>query len=216
MPLLLQLDNLLPALQLQHNDAAAAAQQAAAQQATQVVQQLAAPQQPTVPPYKGVELPNNKNGSTLFFEACKPLHTTFTGKVEDLPLFLADLKECAAMCCWNKGNHDILTINLNNKALKLLDNYGITMENVVEDAASNRQATGTVRAKQNALMMHNCIYTSISDKAKSKLVATMQAQDGPTTFHTIDLCCHLHPCSVNEKHLANNQPCAVWVWYYQA
>ncbi len=147
----------------------------------------------------------------MFFEACKPLRTTFTGKVEDLMMFLANLKEHAAMCCWNKGNNDILTINLNNKALKLLDDYGIITEDAVKDAARDRQVTSTVRAKQNALMMHSCIYASISDEAMSKLVATMQAQDGPTTFHTIDLCCHLHPCSVNEKHLANNQPCAVWV-----
>jgi len=147
---------LITDLQLQHNDAAAAAQQAAAQQATQAAQQLAALQQPTVLPYEGDELLNDKNGSTLFFEACKPLHTTFTGKAEDLPLFLVDLKERAAMCCWNKGNHDILTINLNNKALKLLDNYGIITEDAVKDAANDRQVTGTVRAKQNALMMHNC------------------------------------------------------------
>jgi len=47
-------------------------------------------------------------------------------------------------------------------------------------------ATNVREAYQNALMMPNCIYASISEEAKSKYVSTTgQLQDGPRSLDTI-------------------------------
>jgi len=111
---------------------------------------------------------------------------TFTGKVDDLFMFLADLKECATMCCWLQMPHSVLMVTKNNKDYNLLEDYGVLTEEDIETAYEAHQAGTDVRAKQNALMMHNCIYASISEEAKSRYVSLKgQYQDRPMTCFII-------------------------------
>jgi len=129
---------------------------------------------------------NSKAGQTLFFKACKPLKTVFTSKVDELYMFLANLKEQATTCHWNDPAHSVLNVRKNNEDHNILEDYGVLSETDVEAAYDARQAATDIRAKQNALMMHNCIYASISEEAKSKYVSTKgQLQDGPTMLYTI-------------------------------
>ena len=52
----------------------------------------APPPPPHVPPYKGDALDlSSHTGTGLFCDGCVALSSRFTGKVEDLHLFLADL-----------------------------------------------------------------------------------------------------------------------------
>jgi len=94
----------------------------------------------------------------LFFEACNPLRTTFTGKVDELFMFLADLKEHATMCHWLQMLHSVLMVTKNNKDYNLLEDYGVLTEEDIEMVYGAHQAGTDIRAKQNALMMHNRIY----------------------------------------------------------
>jgi len=110
----------------------------------------------------------------------------FTSKVSELFMFLADLKECATMCPWLQAPHSILTIRKNNDDYNLLEDYGILTETDIKAAYTACQAAMDIRAKQNALMMHNCIYASISEEAKSKYISLKGLyQDGPMTLYTI-------------------------------
>ena len=47
-------------------------------------------------------------GAQLFCDGCAPLSSKFTAKVDDLQLFLANLKNQAKMCCWDHPTHGIL------------------------------------------------------------------------------------------------------------
>ena len=98
---------------------------ATAQQLAAAIQALAAavaaaPPPPVAPatpnfilPYQGNALDLlSRTRTSLFQKGSKPLVTKFTGKVEDLHLFLTDLKDQAETCHWNSPTHGILSLTL--------------------------------------------------------------------------------------------------------
>ena len=62
-------------------------------------------------------------GAQLFHNGCTPLSSKFTGKVDDLQLFLTDLETWANLCHWNHPTHGILTFMIMGTTFHLLDNY---------------------------------------------------------------------------------------------
>lgn len=168
----------------------------AQQQANQQLQALAANQQQqqqahganVVSPYEiGALDLSSRTGQTLFLKGCEPVESKFSGKIEELYLFISDLKAKAELCQWNSQAHGILTIQKNNENLNLLDDYGQLTEEDVKNARIARDAGGDVRAKQNAIMMHECTYGSVQGDAKTRLVSTLNnaTKDGPTTFFAV-------------------------------
>jgi len=91
------------------------------------------------------------------------------------------------MCCRLQAPHSFLMIMKNNDDYNLLEGYRILTETDVEAAYKACQAATDIRAKQNALMMYNCIYVSVSEEAKSKYVSLKGGlyQDGPMMLYTI-------------------------------
>ena len=113
---------------------------ATGQQLAQAIQALvtataAPPAAPTaIPPppipdhislYKGNALDlSSRTGTSLFQKGCEALASKFTGKVEDLHLFLADLKVCFKTCRWNSTTHGIISLIISGTTYNLLDDYG--------------------------------------------------------------------------------------------
>jgi hypothetical protein len=100
-----------------------------------------------ISPYEGGMLDlTSKVGQSLFQEGSKPLDAKFSGKPEELFVFIADLKCHTQECYWNSAAHGILTITVNGKDLNLLDNYGqLTAANVeaarvIHDAGANNRS----------------------------------------------------------------------------
>ena len=163
------------------------AQLVQAMQAQAQAQQAGQPAPPTLLPYEGGALDlNSRSGQTLYLEACKPIQATYSGKLEELVLFIADLKEKARRCKWNDPAHGITTFVKNNVTYNLFDDYGQLTFQDIELARTLRDNGNDARAKQNAVMMHECIYASVTGDAKTRLISTLEHhQDGPTTFFTI-------------------------------
>ena len=88
----------------------------------------AGPAAPTAPaadplasPYEGGPLDlASWHGSSLFHNGALALRSKFTGKVNALQLFLADLKTRAKMCCWDHPTHGILMVAINSTNYNLL------------------------------------------------------------------------------------------------
>ena len=129
---------------------------AAAQQLATAIQALAAavaalPPPPALPapaapaadpltsPYEGGPLDlASQHGSSLFCDGALALTSKFTGKVNTLQLFLADLKTRAKMCCWDHPTHGILTVAVNGTNYNMLEDYGKITDLQVEAAQMAR------------------------------------------------------------------------------
>ena len=139
-----------------------------------------------VSPYEGGTLDlTSRTGTGLFRAGCDPLDSKFTGKVEDLHLFLADLRTRVETCHWNSATHGILDVAVGGTTFKLLDDYGKVTEAQVEAARITR-STASHRTKQNAQMMYECLMASITDEAKSALASRGDVDfnnDGPKLFY---------------------------------
>jgi hypothetical protein len=135
-------------------------------------------------PYDGDELNMlDKIESLLFIKGEEPLSKTFSGQSSEVYDFVEALSHRAEKCRWDSEKHGILKIQKNGKTLNLLEDYGELDLKDVEAAREERENSGTKRAKQNAVMMHNCIYASISDEAKDIISAKQKLpRDGPSTF----------------------------------
>ena len=70
--------------------------------------------------------------------------------------------------------------------VNLITHYGELTSAQIEAARVARDAGNDVRAKQNALMMYECIYDSVTGDAKDRLISEgLLNQDGPTLLHNI-------------------------------
>ena len=136
-------------------DAATAQQLAAAIQALAVAAAALppppAPQAPAVPaadpltsPYEGGPLDlASWHGSSLFRNGAQALASKFTGKVNALQLFLANLKTRAKTCHWDHPTLGILTVAGDGTEYNLLDDYGKITDLQVKAAWVARNAADT-------------------------------------------------------------------------
>ena len=134
-------------------DAAAAQQLATTLQALAVAVAVLppppAPPAPAVPaadpltsPYKGGPLDlASWHGSSLFHDGALALTSKFTGKVNTLQLFLADLKTRAKMCCCDHPTHGILMVAVDGTNYNLLEDYGKITDPQVKAARTAHNAT---------------------------------------------------------------------------
>ena len=179
-------------------DAASAQQLAAAIQvlavAAAAILPPAAPTAPAVPaphpltsPYEGGPLDlTSQHGSSLFHNGALALTSKFTGKVNALQLFLADLKTRAKMCCWDHPTHGIQMVAIDGINYNLLEDYSKITEPQGQAAWMACNAPdASLRAKQNAQMMYECLMASITDEAKSALASWDNDihEDGPSLFY---------------------------------
>ena len=176
---------------------------ATAQQLAQAIQALAmaAAAPPAVPaaippppipdhisPYKGNALDlSSRTGTSLFQKGNEALASKLTGKVEDLYLFLVDLKDRSETCRWNSTTHGIISLVISGTTYNLLDDYGKVNATQIETARVAHAGAGDVRAHQNAQMMYECLKNLITDDAKSALASRELTfhEDGPTLFFHI-------------------------------
>ena len=179
---------------------------AAAQQLATAIQALAAavaalppppaPPAPAAPaadpltsPYEGGPLDlATQHRSSLFCDGALALASKFTGKVNALQLFLADLKTRAKMCCWDHPTHGVLTVAVDSTNYNLLGNYGkITDLQVKAARMACNAADASPRAKQNSQMMYECLMASITKEAKSALTSRDQDfhEDGLSLFYHV-------------------------------
>ena len=176
---------------------------ATAQQLAQAIQALAmaaaappaapaAIPPPAIPdhisPYEGNALDlSSRTGTSLFQKGSEALASKFTGKVEDLHLFLADLKDRSETCQCNSTTHGIISLVISGTTYSLLDDYGKINATQIKAARVARAGAGDVRARQNAQMMYECLKNSITDNAKSALASRELNfhEDGPTLFFRI-------------------------------
>ena len=134
-------------------------------------------------PYSGNALDlGSKIGSTLYFQASKPLGTLFTSKPETFFLFLQDLTERVEECQWNSSTHNILTISKGNPAVTydIIGDYGRLTLQDVNTAREAREAGTDDRAKQNARQLYICLYASCDELTKSRMLSNDLKRDGPT------------------------------------
>ena len=140
-------------------------------------------------PYEGGPLDLAfRHGSSLFHDGAEALASKFTGKVNALQLFLADLKTRAQTCRWDHPTHGILTVAVDGTEYNLLDDYGKITDPQVEAARVARNAAdASTRAKQNSQMMYECLKASITEEAKSALASRDQEfhEDGPSLFYHV-------------------------------
>ena len=140
-------------------------------------------------PYEGGPLDlASRHGSSLFRDGAQALASKFTGKVNALQLFLADLKTRAKTCRCDHPTHGILTAVAAGTKYNLLDDYGKITDAQVEAARVARNAAdASPRAKQNSQMMYECLMASITEEAKSALASRNQEfhEDGPSLFHHV-------------------------------
>ena len=141
---------------------------------------------PLTPPYKGGPLDlATRHGSSLFHDGAHALASKFTGKVNALQLFLANLKTRAKTCRWDHPTHGILTVAGDGTNYNLLDDYGKITDLQVETApTAHSAADASPQAKQNSQMMYECLMASITEEAKSALASRDQDfhEDGPSLF----------------------------------
>ena len=96
---------------------------------------------PLTSPYQGGPLDlASRHGSSLFRDGAQALTSKFTGKVNALQLFLADLKTRAKTCHWDHPTHGILTVTVDGTEYNLLDDYGKITNPQVEAAWAARNA----------------------------------------------------------------------------
>ena len=141
-----------------------------------------------ISPYEGNALDlSSRTGTSLFQKGSEALASKFTGKVEDLHLFLADLKDRSETCRWNSTTHGIISLVISGTTSNLLDDYGKVNATQIETARVACAGAGDVRAHQNAQMMYECLKNSITDDAKSALASRELNfhEDGPTLFFHI-------------------------------
>ena len=90
---------------------------------------------PLTSPYEGGPLDlASRHGSSLLRDGAQALASKFTGKVNALQLFLADLKTRAKTCRWDHPTHGILTVVVAGTKYNLLDDYGKITDAQVEAA----------------------------------------------------------------------------------
>ena len=130
---------------------------------------------------------SSRTGTSLFQKGSEALVSKFTGKVEDLHLFLADLNDCSETYRWNSTTHGIISLVISGITYNLLDYYGKVNITQIETARVARAGAGDVRARQNAQMIYECLKNSITDDAKSALPSRELNfhEDGPTLFFHI-------------------------------
>ena len=120
---------------------------------------------PLISPYEGGPLDlASWHGSSLFHDGAQVLASKFTGKVNALQLFPANLKTRAKMCRWDHPTHGILTVAVDGTEYNLLEDYGkITDLQVEAPWAARNTADTSPRAKQNSQMMYECLMASITE-----------------------------------------------------
>ena len=130
---------------------------------------------------------SSRTGTSLFQKGSEALASKVTGKVEDLHLFLADLKDRSETCRWNSTTHGIISHVISGTTYNLLDEYGKVNAAQIETACVTCVGAGDIRARHNAQMMYECLKNSIMDDAKSALVSRELNfhEDGPTLFFHI-------------------------------
>ena len=147
-----------------------------------------------IPPYEGdaIDL-SSRPGLSLFQEGKKPLDCKFDGKLETLFQFQADLKTKADLCKWNTGPHDIFNIEIVPAVApapavtrNIMTEYGNITRAQIDAARTTRDADASLRPKQNALMMFECLYGSLIGTAKDRLISEDDMiNDGPTLLYNI-------------------------------
>ena len=135
---------------------------------------------PPLPPltslYKGRALDlTSCHASSLFHDGCAMLDSKFTGKVDALQLFLADLKTCTKACCWDSATHDILSITVAGTMHNLLDDYGKLSEAQDEAAhiLQNNPASST-RARQNRKKSNAMLHKGMHGHALASVACDLQ------------------------------------------
>ena len=130
----------------------------------------------------------SRHGSSLSRNGAQAIVTKFTGKVNALQLFLADLKTRAKMCLWDHPTHGILMVAVDGTEYNLLDDYGKITDLQVEATRKARNAAdASPRAKQNSQMMYECLMASITAEDKLALASRDQEfhEDGPSLFYHV-------------------------------
>ena len=135
---------------------------------------------PLTSPYKGGPLDlASQHGSSLLHDEAQALASKFTGKVNALQLFLADLKTRAKTCHWDHPTHGIVTVAVDGTDFNLLDDYGkITNLQVEAARVAHNAADASPRAKQNSQMMYECLMASIALTSRDQDFH----EDGPSLF----------------------------------
>ena len=126
-------------------------------------------------------------GTSLFQKGSKALASKFTGKVEDLHLFLADLKDHSETCQWNFTTHGIILLIITATTYNLLDNCEKVTSTQIKAAHVTRASAGDIRACQNTQMMYKCLKNLIMDDTKLSLASCELNfhEDGPMLFFHI-------------------------------
>ena len=179
-------------------DAATAQQLAAAIQALAAA--AAAPSPPPAPPapaaptadpltspYEGGPLDlAYRYGSSLFLDGAQAPGSKFTGMVNALQLFLANLNTRAKTCRWDHPTNGIITVVVAGTEYNLLNDYSKITDAQVEAAqAAHNAVDASPQAKQNSQMMHKCLMASITKEAKLAPASRDQEfqEDGPSLFY---------------------------------
>ena len=141
---------------------------------------------PLTSPYEGGLLDlASWHGSSLFHDGALALASKFTGKVNTLKLFLANLTTRAKMCRWDHPTHGILTVAIGSTNYNLLKDYGKITEPQVQAAwMACNAADASPRAKQNSQMMYECLMAS------SQRRQNQHSPQGTKIFMKMG-----HPCS---------------------
>ena len=106
---------------------------------------------PLTSPYEGGPLDlASRHGSSLFRDGAQALASKFTGKVNALQLFLADLKTRAKTCRWDHPTHGILSMTVAGTDYNLLEDYGKITDAQVE--AARVAATPQMQAPEPSKM----------------------------------------------------------------
>ena len=117
---------------------------------------------------------SSSEGMKIFAAAIAALPTKFTGEAKDLHLFLKDFKERASMNGWGT----ITTVTVPEEAgppivpahsYDLVSQYGIiTLAQIRAQAEVYEIASG--RDAQNSSLMYQCLYNSLTEEAKLKVL----------------------------------------------
>lgn len=146
-----------------------------------------------VSPYEGDAIDvTSRTGQALFQAATQALDPDkpYDGRSESLYPFIAALKGRAKTCKWDSGTHSILT-NIGAGNLNLLTDYGRIPKADLTAARTARDAAGgSVRARQNARMLYQCIWNSLTSDMRETLdtdpeLTTDINEDGPLLFHKL-------------------------------
>jgi hypothetical protein len=142
-------------------------------------------------PYSGAALNLfERHGAALYDSASKALPSNYTGRIDCLQTFIGDVDTRAKRCFWDSAVHGILTVtNPAGERYSLLQDYGKITAADVESARVARAAVGySMRAKQNARMMYDCITSSLTEEARAALYSKQGVDyhnDGPTLFYAL-------------------------------